>query len=176
MSDARAAAAEDLQFTLGEGPAIEASRSGRAVFEPDLTSSERFPNFAPEAIALGLVAAFALPLQVGAARLGALDLYSDRPGDLEPDVVDDACLVADMAALRVLGEQSRTAPGDLPPLVHDMVDARAVVHQATAVVAVQLDIDLDDALLALRARAYAESRSINEVATDVVARTIRFDA
>jgi hypothetical protein len=61
-SDDMAAAIVDLQFATGEGPAIDAHHSRRAVLEPDLGTATRWPVFAPEAVRLGAAAVFALPL------------------------------------------------------------------------------------------------------------------
>src|SRR4051794_13300143 len=57
----------DLQFTLGQGPAIDASENGVAVFVPDIgdVSAFRWPAFAAEAVRLGARAVFALPLRSG---------------------------------------------------------------------------------------------------------------
>src|SRR5664280_3659601 len=85
---------EDLQFTLGEGPCIEAVRTGAPVLVADLDEPpdivvERWPTFLEGAGAAGVRAVFAFPLRIGAITLGALDLYRDRPGDLDgvPPVV-----------------------------------------------------------------------------------------
>jgi hypothetical protein len=42
-------------------------------------------------------------------------------------------------------------------------------------VSVQLDVDVEEAFLRLRAYAYAGDRRLTEVAGDVVARRLRFD-
>jgi hypothetical protein len=42
-------------------------------------------------------------------------------------------------------------------------------------IAIQLGLDLSDALLRLRARAYATERPVSDVAADVVSRRLRFD-
>jgi hypothetical protein len=175
VSDARAAEVEDLQFTLGEGPCLEANRSGQPIFEPDLATSERFPAFGPGAAALGLAAALAVPLHVGATQFGSLDLYRTDVGLLDDGVLDDAVIVADVATVRVMGFQAELPPGSLTVLLDEVSESRAVVHQATGVVAVQLDIGLDEALVALRARAFADERPVSEVAADVVGRRMRFD-
>ena len=91
-SDERASLVVDLQFTSGEGPTIDAHHSGRSVLEPELAATTRWPAFAPEAVAAGAAAVFALPLQVGGARFGALTLYRDRPGPLGEGLLADALL------------------------------------------------------------------------------------
>ncbi|CAN5823408.1 hypothetical protein BH20ACT4_BH20ACT4_14940 [soil metagenome] len=75
---------EDLQYTLGEGPCVDAARQHRPVLEPDLADPERAPwiAFTPPAVEAGARAIFGFPLDVGAVRLGALNLYRDRPGSL----------------------------------------------------------------------------------------------
>lgn len=50
-----------------------------------------------------------------------------------------------------------------------------VIHQATGMVAAQLDISVGQALIRLKAHASGKDRPLKEVARDVVARTLRFD-
>jgi len=176
-SDAAIEIVEDLQFTLGEGPCIDTYRTGRPVLEPDLGHpvEDRWPGFAEPALAAGVAAIFGFPLLVGAVRLGALDLYSDRPGDLRPEQLADAVSMADIAAHTILDLQADAAPGALASELDAGVRLRSVVHQASGMVSVQLDIPVGDALARLRAHSYAEGRSIHDVAQDVVGRVLRLD-
>jgi GAF domain len=162
---------EDLQFTLGEGPGIDAHASGRPVFEPaldDLTAA-RWPMFAPAAVAAGMRSAFGFPLRVGAIRLGALDLYHERPGLLSGDQVSDATLFAGVLTQELLAFQAGATPGAVPSEIDHVENLRAQVHQASGMLSEQLDIDILDALVRLRARAYADGRPVDDVAADVVA-------
>ena len=52
-------------------------------------------------------AVFTFPLRDGSARLGALDLYRDTPGMLDPDAMDAAQTLADVAAAYLLNAQAR---------------------------------------------------------------------
>lgn len=56
-----------------------------------------------------------------------------------------------------------------------MVDRRAVVHQAAGMISVQLGVDVAEALLRLRAHAFATGRSMADLAAEVVERRVRFD-
>jgi len=81
-SDATAADADELQFTLGEGPCREAFSSSRPVLVPDLSEASsigRWPGYATDVQDRGVHAVFALPMQVGAARLGALSVHFSEP-------------------------------------------------------------------------------------------------
>ena len=117
-SDAPAAAMEDLQQTLGEGPCLDASRDGRPVLLPDLveSSANRWPAFTMSAADAGIAAVFAFPLQVGAIRLGVLDLYRRTTGSLDRLELAEALDFAS-AATTILLELQHGAPiGQLHPL------------------------------------------------------------
>jgi hypothetical protein len=169
-TDATAMELEDLQFTLGEGPCVEASTTGRPVLQPDLarTAPLRWPAFAGGAEAAGLAAVFAFPIQVGAIRLGALDLYRTTAGILSAEQLTDALSFADAATTLLLHPKAydfRSGPRQTSLTV---LDDRAEVHQATGVVSVHAAVSLADALLLLRARAYTDERPIAELARDVL--------
>lgn len=162
----------DLQFTLGEGPAIDASAAGMAVFAPDLddVSAARWPAFTTEALALGVRAVFALPLQLGAIEVGALVLHRNNPGPLSAAAIGDAWALAAAATSTIT-----SAPPATPRTYGDLVDQQMVVFQATGMISVQLHIDLAEALARLRAYAYGNNRATSDTAEEVVARRLRFD-
>lgn len=171
-TDGPATELEQLQFTLGEGPCVDASRTGRPVLQPDLarTAPLRWPAFAGGALDAGIRAVFAFPLRVGAIRVGVLDLYRDTAGALSPEELTEALCFADAATLVLLHAQS-----EFPELgAMAAVDDRAEVHQATGVVSVQASVGLAEALVLLRARAFAEGRDLNDLARDVLAGAVEF--
>ena len=165
---------EDLQFTLGEGPCIDAWRTGRPVHEPDLArvQASLWPAFAPPAVAAGVAAVFAFPLLSSGICLGVLDLYEGQPGPL----VEFSSGGAFHRRARVLGGAGRPGRGCAGHLSPERgVVVRAVVHQAAGMVAVQVGADVADALVRLRAHAYRTDRPLVDVAADVVARRLRFE-
>lgn len=168
---------EDLQYTLGEGPCVDAYRSGVAVLEPDLGSAlvGRWPGSTPSAVEAGAEAVFGFPVRIGAVRLGALNLYRDRPGPLSEDQYATALVMADVTARAILGMQATATAGELSAELEAGADFHVVVHQATGMVAVQLGVPVGEALVRLRARAFATDEQIAAVAAAVVERQIRFD-
>jgi hypothetical protein len=170
VTDGTALQLEELQFSLGEGPCVDASRTGRPVLQPDLarTARTRWPAFAAGAEAAGLVAVFAFPLRVGAIRLGVLDLYRTTVGVLTDSELADALSFTDAATALLLHLQAQAAGWDLPAASLTLFDDRAEVHQATGIVSVQCAVSLHEALLLLRARAYADQCPIGELALDVL--------
>jgi len=55
------------------------------------------------------------------------------------------------------------------------INSRAEIHQATGMITIQLGLSLADALLRLRAHAYATGRTVSAIAADVVNRRMFFD-
>lgn len=171
-TDGAAMALEELQFTLGEGPCVDASQTGRPVLQPDLarTAPLRWPAFAGGALEAGVRAVFAFPLRVGAIRVGVLDLYRDRAGLLSTDELAEALCFADAATLVLLSAQA----GSPQMGTVSALDDRAEVHQATGVVSVQAAVGLAEALVLLRARAFADDRPLGDLARDVLAGSVDF--
>jgi hypothetical protein len=176
-TDGPAEAMEDLQFAVGEGPCVESSLTGRPVLVPDLprTGPARWPAFSAGAAAAEVLAVVALPLRIGGIRLGVLGLYGDRVGALSPAQFGAALDVAD-AATTLLLHLHALAGAERPPLAAVGVTGdRAVVHQATGMVAVQAGVSLAVSLALLRARAFATGRELAEVAHDVLSGRTAFD-
>jgi hypothetical protein len=169
---------EELQYTLGEGPGLDAYCQDRPVLEPDLAdpATPRWFGFAGPAVEAGVRAVFGFPLQVGSVRLGALNLYCDRPGPLSDEQYADALVMADVAARAVLVMQAGAPPGALAAELEAGADFQYVVHQAAGMVSAQLDASVGQALIRLRAYAFGHDRRLVHVAQDVVSRRLRFDA
>jgi GAF domain-containing protein len=169
---------ERLQFDLGEGPCIDAHSQDRPVLEPDLAdpATARWPAFSGPALEAGVRAIFGFPLQVGAARLGALNLYCDQPGPLTDDQHADALVMADVAAQALLIMQAEAPPGELAAALEAGGEFQYVVHQAAGMVSVQLQVTVGQALVRLRAYAFGNDQPLADVARDVVGRRLRFDA
>lgn len=176
-SDEVSALIEDLQYTLGEGPCLDAYHEERPVLEPDLADpiTCRWLAFTPSAVTAGARAIFGFPLQVGAIRLGALNLYRDQPGPLSDDQYADALVLAGVAARALLTMQAQAPPGTLAPALEVGANFQFVVHQASGIVAVQLGVTVAEALARLRAYAFGNDRLLAEVAEDVVGRRLRLD-
>jgi hypothetical protein len=179
---------DEVDFTLGEGPCAQAWSGRGMVLAADLAApgnAARWPIFTPAAVAAGAGAIFAFPLQAGAIRIGVLGLYRARPGPLSGEQLADA-LAFSFAAFTLVLHQSAPQAGpatdgassgsELAAWPFDgLGEGKAEVYQATGMVAVQLNTHLDEALLRLRAHAFAYGLGVTEVARQVVARTLHFN-
>ncbi len=166
---------EELQYTLGEGPCVDAYHGDGVVLEPDLVNpmTRRWPAFTPRASQAGVRALFAFPLRDGAARLGALNLYQDRPGPLSDDEHADALVMAEVIAHWVLDAQAAVPDGTVAKDLEAGADFHFVVHNAAGMISVQLGVSVTEALIRLRAYAFSQDLLVRDVAEDVVSRKLR---
>jgi hypothetical protein len=169
---------EESQFALGEGPCVDAYHLDHPVLEPDLAdpTTPRWMAFTGPVLDVGVRAIFGFPLRMGGVRLGALNLYRDRPGALTADQHADALGMADIATRAVLVMQSNAPLGQVAAELSEGADFEYVVHQASGMVAAQLGVSVGQALIRLRGYAFGNARPLRAVAQDVVARRLRFDS
>jgi hypothetical protein len=168
----------ELQLTLGEGPALDATAFGGPALASDLAEREsgrRWPAFAPAACQAGAVAVFAFPLAIGAIQAGVLGLYRDKPGRLSDVQLGDALLFADTATLLLLDAQAGGHDGHdgLGGQQAGLARHRAEIDQATGMLTEQLGVGVTEAFTRLRAYAYANDLRLADVARDIVARRLR---
>jgi hypothetical protein len=111
------------------------------------------------------LAAFAFPLLLGTAQIGAMSLYRNSPGGLSSDQLTQGLVTADSVALTLAHKgDGLPAPDQADPMR---------VHQAAGMAMVQLGVPIDQALLRMRAIAFAEGSTVDELADAVVLRQRR---
>lgn len=171
---------DEFQFTFGEGPCLESVRLARPILVADLrqTGEHSWPAYAPAVLEEGIRAVYALPVPVGAAYVGALDLFRGDPGPLAADDLMGGLLAAEFAAIPL--RDLMNAPVDW--LAHgeqgwDQLASleRIEVYQATGMIMGQLGVDATEALARLRARAFAAGLTASEIAWQIVDRRLRLD-
>jgi hypothetical protein len=161
----------EVTFEVGEGPCLEALAFARPVLVSDLMGEglARWPGYVSAVRDNGVRAVFALPLHVGAVRLGVLEMYGARVRSLSPVELSIALaftraatdsLVDSPSGLSValLGDRSMQAMGD-----------RIEIHQAQGMVTVDLGVDLAEALALMRAHAFGVGLPLLEVARRILA-------
>lgn len=174
-SDPTAAAAERLQFTIGEGPCLSAHATGLPVLADEAELQARWPTYYDVLVEQTPVrAVVSLLLHGGLEDVGALDLYLYDSGDvralgLAESLTVTAALSDAFAA--AMAAEPHTADG---PAWLDAPSAgrRALVWQAVGFVNVGLQLTGPDALALLRAYAYGHDRDLDDVAETVLERRL----
>lgn len=174
---------DELQFTFGEGPCLDAVASASPVFAPDLDDPDerRWPAFRGALLTSGVSAVFALPVSVASTAVGALDLFRRRSGPLSSPAVTGGLLAAELAALPLLDLMSSDVDWDSAARgdagwEHLASLERVEVYQATGMLMGALDLSPAEALVRLRARAFAEGVTASGLAWAVVERKASLDS
>ncbi len=180
-SDSSARIYDELQFTLGEGPCLDAVTHRIPMLVVDLSAEPRWPAYGPAMLAHDIRAVYAMPIVVAAEFIGALDLFCARPDQLDPAGLAGGIAAAELAGITVLdlldadlqaaaSEPGSNAWAELNALT------RAEVSQATGMLVAQLGVEPAEALVRLRAHAYADGRSVTDVARDILDRRLKLEA
>jgi hypothetical protein len=167
-SDPTARLFAELQFDANEGPGLQALERRRPVLVTDVRDAAvSWPGFAMLASSHGLGAVFSFPLQEGAASFGVLELYDARPRRLTGAELARAVALAHIATRFLLDRGGSGGTPDLEPDVSTSME-RAVVYQAQGMVMVDLGVTLGEAMVRMRARAFAHGMSLDELARRIV--------
>jgi len=174
---------DELQFTLGEGPCLDSITFKGPILVADLADPDdaRWPIYGPAMLSHRIRGVFAMPVLVAGEHIGALDFFRAQPGDLGEDNLAGAIAAAELAGVPLLDLMN----DDLEAAVNDpgsnawpelQALSRAEVSQATGMLVAQLGVDPAEALVRLRAHAYATGRSSTDVARDILDRRLRLEA
>jgi hypothetical protein len=182
-SGAPARTYDELQFTLGEGPCLDSVSFRSPVLVADLADPDeaRWPIYGPALLSHQIRGVFAMPVLVAGEHVGALDLFRALPGRLDENHLAGAIVAAELAGVPLLDVMN----DDLLAAVNDPESnawaelralSRAEVSQATGMLVAQLGVEPAEALVRLRAHAYATGRSSTDVARDILDRRLRLEA
>lgn len=175
-SDAVASAAHDLELVLGEGPGLAAMDEAAAVSAGSPGLISRWPLFGPAVAELGVRSVHAVPLRNSAVCVGTLCVYGQEPEPRDA-VATAAGRIAEAVTRTVLLSEEDLATGDWLPVgpLFDEPDYQPDVRQAVGMVAVQCGCGIGDAEDLLRACAFAEGRSVSDVAAAILGGELRME-
>lgn len=181
-TDSDAVRIDELQFTIGEGPCLDAFNTDTTIAIPDLTDpagTHHWPTFASDVVdELGAHALMALPITAHGAAVGVLELHRRTPGPFSLTQVEAARAIATALGPVILTELVPVGPSRTPspgPPAGNYRLARGDINVAIGMLATKLSVPMKDAAASLRAHAYAQSTSISSIAHDIVNRTSDFD-
>lgn len=182
-SDEHARDYDELQFIVGEGPCLESVTLGVPVLVTDLAdrNERRWPLYGPALLQMRIRGVYAIPVVVAGEYVGALDLFRALPGQLPARELAGATIAAELAGIPLLDLldhdlQAAVAEPDSSAWIELAVLSRAEVSQATGMLVAQLGLEPAEALLRLRAHAYATGRAATDVARDILERRLRLEA
>ena len=171
-SSKRAAAVQELELVLGEGPAHAVFGDETLVASSADVMMQRWPFYGPAVSALGVESVSALALTAPHTALGSLVVLN--PCDpTPPSHLSQLRRVGDALTQQILTDV-RDDPDVVSSPLLEQTDYHDEVHQATGIIMAQTDRSTADALAMLKARAFVNGVTIGALAAKVVSREIRF--
>jgi ANTAR domain/GAF domain len=167
-SDERARLLELFEIQNDEGPCRDCYRLATAVVNVDLHGArERWPQFAPQAIADGFRSANAVPLKLRSQVVGSLNLFHTGDGGLGSSELRLAQALADAATIGILQQRTIHRTEVVAGQLQAALTSRIIIEQAKGVLAERLKISTDDAFEMLRRAARSRNRLLSDLARDV---------
>lgn len=173
---------DELQFTYGQGPCLDAVAERRPILAPHLDGNgeDRWPALTQAMLGHGVRAIFALPVAVASTPIGALDLYRHSSGPLDDVSMTGGVWAAGLAALPLLDlmtsdtdwEKAADGQGSWDQLASL---ERVEVYQATGMIVAAREVSPADALVRLRAHAISRSLTASDVAYQILDRRLVVD-
>ena len=171
-----AAAAERLQFTVGEGPCLTAHATGEPVYATAEFFQDRWPVLYELYTArTPFRAVVSFPLRRRLTGIGAMDLHLTDAGRVTATDWTDSMTVVDQIAA-ALGDPvdgpTGSAHDDPAWLDSPAARRREQVWLAIGMASVHLQLPAPDALAALRGLAYSRGQDVDDLASDLAHRRL----
>jgi len=158
---------DQAQYDSDTGPCLDAFRYNEQFRIDDTQVEERWPEFARAASERGIRSTLSIPLMVGEAALGALNLYSLSVGAfVDPD---SASLFGSQAAVVLANAQAYWAAQHLADHLDVAIKTRAVIEQAKGILIARHDCTADEAFDMLSRVSQHTNTKLRDVAAQVVA-------
>jgi GAF domain-containing protein len=164
---------ELFELQTQEGPCLDAFRTGQRVDHENLQAgSGSWPSFSAAALGAGFQSAFALPLRLREATLGALNLLSVTQTPMDEADVIVARAFADLATLSIVQHRASAEAQRLNDQLAGALASRVVIEQAKGVLSERAGVDPAEAFSRLRAYARNHNLRLTDVAEAAVDGTL----
>lgn len=171
FSDAEAPDIDQAQYDTGVGPCLDAMRTHQVLRIDDTDTDARWKAFCEAASGHGIRSTLSLPLAVGdGGAVGALNLYSRRPGGFSAVDERHAAAFAEQAAVVLSQARAFDGVGHLSPHMQHALASRAVINNAQRILMRRTACTAEQAIEMLRRTARRTDRTLREVAHQIVGR------
>ena len=169
-TDERTLRVDAEQYDAGDGPCVEASRTGSIVLVDADDAEQRWPRFAAVARDEGILSFLAAPLFTSEQSLGSFNLYGRTRSAFDALDADILELLTTTVA-RTIGDFARfKSARDVADSIQRALQTRAPIEQAKGMLMALHGIDADKAFDLLRRQSQASNTRLHVVAAELVSR------
>lgn len=159
---------DERQYRRGQGPCVEAIRSGRRHNVVVARELGRWPDFAAAALAAGFKATLSTPLQAQDRILGALNLYSRSEDAFGETEAEQAGRFAQHAAAVLANAIDLTRAEKVNQQLQEALRSREVIAKAQGILMVRNRCTSEEAFDLLRHGSQRSNRKLRDVAAEIV--------
>lgn len=163
--------ADQMQYDAGNGPCLEAARTGSAVLVRDVATEHRWPDYVPAVRETGVRGSLSVPLEVEGDAVGALNIYSTRLGAFDEEAVDVAFDLAHYASLVLTATDEWNRATSLAQQLESAMEYRAVIEQAKGILMAQRRCSPEEAFDVLVRLSQESHRKLRDIARMLVEQT-----
>ena len=169
-TDDRTLRVDSEQYDAGDGPCLEASRTGTVVLVNADDPEDRWPRFTAAAREEEILSFLAAPLITGEQSLGSFNLYGRARSAF--DTLDAEILeLLTTTVSRTLGDFARfKSARDVADSIQRALQTRAPIEQAKGILMALHGVDADEAFDLLRRESQVTNTRLHTVATELVTR------
>jgi GAF domain-containing protein len=169
-----ALAADELQYERGYGPCMDAGRAGVVIRVDDMRTEQRWPDYTPRVLEVGVRSSLSVPLPYQGNTIGALNVYSSVPGAFAaPESTEAGERVAEAIAVAIANADAHDRLAEQAENMRLAMESRAVIEQAKGVLMAQRGVDADGAFDMLRDASQRYNRKLRDIAAGIVQGTQR---
>lgn len=167
-SDDFASQVDEVQYSNGQGPCLQALRDATVVGVPDMSRETRWPAYTSRALALGVNSSLSLPLQSPPEVIGAFNLYAPRPHAFTEEIATTAGALAEQASVAVQLALRHADQVQMSQQLQEALASRAVIDQALGIIMAQQHCNASAAFAILRAASQTRNRKLRDMAADLI--------
>lgn len=160
---------ELFQIQSAEGPCLDCVTTREPVVNADLAhAQDRWPQFAPRALAAGVRSVHAFPLRLRNQAIGALNLFGSADARFGPEEIRVVQALADVATIAILQERSVARAEALAEQLQGALNSRIAIEQAKGALARSRGVSTAEAFEMLRTEARTSRRRLLDVAQSLL--------
>jgi hypothetical protein len=153
---------DKLQYSVGEGPCLDALGAAHVVSVPRLRHERRWPGYVPRVVEMGLRSQLAVKISLdGNGLLGGINMYSTISDEIDPEAESVAELFAVHAAT-IMGSVLKIGQ------LSSAMQTRKVIGQAIGILMERYGIHEDNAFGFLVRASQTDNIKLRDIAQGVV--------
>ncbi|VDR31997.1 Signal transduction protein containing GAF and PtsI domains [Arthrobacter agilis] len=162
------AAADELQYELGQGPCLTAWAAESTVQIDDVQADERWPLWRQAVADLPLRSTLSTALLHDGTSIGALKIYSPLPAAFSAQDRKQLILLATPAATLLGSAQPESAPAAANRALQEALGTRDLIHTARGILMERHGLDAEGSMRRMLSEASSTPMDLRSVALSVI--------